>query len=188
MTTIELIKLFFSVNLKDYENLKLDFEINKFILVAFIGVLIAIIISSIYRSSVYLLTSRLLRKEALGEDNAMTLSELGINLFRIRYVLSGNSRLKDIINRVGELKPTYEEYVAQMKAKKKTPDKIDFEEAKFYISLENTDKAKEIVLKSNTSVLNIILFCVLLFILTVALIILMPEILGWLNGILAKKV
>lgn len=187
MTTLELIKFFFSVNLKDYENLKLDFEINKFILVAFVGVLFAIIISSIYRSSVYLLTNRLLRKEVWSEDNAMTLSELGIDFFRIRYVISGNSRLRDIVKMVGEVKPTYEEYVAEMKTKKKDSDKIDFKEARFYISPENWDKAKEIVLKSNTSVLNIVLFCILLFILTVTLVILMPEILGWLNGILAKK-
>jgi len=187
MSKRELVELFLSINLKDYENLKLDFKINIFLIALFIGALIAIIISSIYRSTVYLTANRLLRKEAVGEESAMTLSELGINLWRVRYVLSGNSRLRDIISIKGELKPTYEEYIEQMKAKKTDSDKPNFDEAKFYIQPDKVDKAKEILLKSNTSTLNIVLSCVLLFIVTVTLIILMPEILSWLNGVLAPK-
>ena len=186
MSIKQLIKLFLSINLNDYENLKLNFEINKFLLVAYVGVLFAIIISSIYRSTVNLTLNRLIRKNAICEESAKTLQELGINLFRVKYILGG-SRMRDIVCMEGEITPTYEEYLEQMKSKKKNINKINYDEARFYIQPSKLDEAKKLVLKSNTSVLNTVLFCVLLFIITVTLVILMPEILTWLNDLLAKK-
>ena len=187
MTLFEIFKLFINVNLKDYPNLNVNFEINKFLVAVFFGVIAAIIISNIIRSTHILTVNKLLRHDCIGEDNAKTLGELGINRFRVRYVLSTGSKLKTIIGRSGEKKLSYEEYVSLMKQKKSPEEKINFEEAKFYIKKDKVADATGIGVKSGSIIINTILFCVLAFILLVCLIILMPAILKIINGWLAPK-
>lgn len=176
---------FICLNLNQYKNLKVDFEINKFLIIALVGLVAAIIIINYVRSSMYLTVNKLIRHEAIGEENAKTVGELGLNLRRVKRCLASSSQLKTIISRVGEEKLSYEEYIAKCKSKDKTLDKIDFEIAKFYVIKEKTDEARELGLKSKSLVLNTVLFCVLSVVAVVCLIFLMPEILTLVNNIFA---
>lgn len=176
---------FICLNLNQYKNLKVDFEINKFLIIALVGLIAAIIIINYVRSSIYLTVNKLIRHEAIGEENAKTVGELGLNLRRVKRCLASSSQLKTIISRVEEEKLSYEEYIARCKSKDKTLDKIDFEIAKFYVIKEKTDEARELGLKSKSLVLNTVLFCVLSVVAVVCLIFLMPEILNLVNNIFA---
>lgn len=179
------------LNLNDFPNLKLDFEINKFLSLTLIGVIAAIIMINYTRSAVYLTASKLIRHEAIGEENSKTLSELGINFGRIKRALRSGSQLKAVVGRVGEEVLTYEEYTERVnenkKSKNKSPifEKIDFETARFYIKKESVNVARDLSFKSRSILLNTVLFCVLSVIVVVCLIFVMPEILGWLNSLLA---
>ena len=176
---------FICLNLNQYKNLGVDFEINKFLIVALIGIIAAIIIINYIRSSMYLTVNKLIRHEAIGEENAKTVGELGINLGRVKRCLTSGSQLRTIVSRVGEVKLTYEEYIKSCKSKDKSKTKIDFESAKFYINADKADEARELGLKSKSLILNTILFCVLSFVAVVCLIFLMPEILSLLNNFFA---
>ena len=176
---------FICLNLKQYKNLDVDFEINKFLIIALIGIIAAIIIINYIRSSMYLTVNKLIRHEAFGEQNAKTITELGINLKRVKRCLTSGSQLKTIISRVGEKKLTYEEYIESCKSKAKLKNVIDFESAKFYINQDKSDEARDLGLKSKSLVLNTVLFCALSVVAVVCLIFLMPEILSFLNNFLA---
>ena len=182
----EFYKNYICLNLNQYEGINVNFEINKFLIIALVGVIAAIIVLNIKRSAVYLTVNKLLRHEAIGKENAKSLIEMGIDIFKVRSCLSEGSQIKVYVSRVGEEKLSYEEYIERMKNKTLPSDKIDFAEEKFYIKSENVAKAREVALKSNSLLLNTILFCVLTFIVFTMLILLMPEILNVVNGMLAK--
>lgn len=185
MTLIEFYEDFICLNLNQFENLKLNFEINKFLLVAMVGVICALIAVNYVRSSLYLTVNKLIRHDAIGEENAKTLTELGINIPRVKRLLSGGAQTKALIRRVGEVQLSYEEYVDKMKKKERPSETIDFADARFYIDREAAPKAREISLKSNSLVLNTVLFCVLTVALFACLVLLMPTILGFINNIFA---
>ena len=119
----------------------------------------------------------LLRKEATDEESAKTLAELHIeNNFFLKRALSRTGQLTKIIKRAGYKEPTYEEYIASLKEKKKE-EMIDFSTAKFFIPGENLDRAKLIRDKENPTLIRTILICVLIIALSVCVMMLMPSIL-----------
>jgi DNA-directed RNA polymerase subunit N (RpoN/RPB10) len=142
------------------------------------------------RSSVYLTVNKLLRHEAISEESAKTLDELGINVAKVKRCLMSGSQLKSIVAQVGETKMSYEEYREKVREnkrlKKKEPvlEKIDFQTAKFYIRRDQINSARELSFKSRSVVLNTVLFCALTTTIMVCLVFLMPEILNLINGFL----
>lgn len=191
MSFSEFYNNYICLNLNKYPNLEIDFEINKFLAVTLFGIIAAIIMINYLRSSVYLTASKLIRHEAIGEENAMTLSQLGLDLGRVKRCLQSNSQLRSIVARVGEEKLTYEEYkrrVAEHKKAKKRGsvfEKIDFSSARFYIKRDALNVARDLSFKNRSVILNTVLFCALSTIVVVCLIFLMPELLSWLNSLLA---
>lgn len=173
------------LNLNEYKNLGVDFEINKFLIICLVGVVAAIIIINYVRSAMYLTVNKLIRHEAIGEENAKTVSELGLNIGRVRRCLSTSSQLKTIVSRVGEKKLSYDEYIALVKSKKQSALKIDFDSAKFYINPEKKDDAREMGFKSRSVIINTVLFSILTLVIVVCLIFLMPEILSLFDNIFA---
>jgi len=192
MSLREFYEAYLCLNLKDFPNLKVDFEINKFLTIILFGIIAAIIMINYTRSAIYLTASKMIRHEAIGEENAKTLAELGLDNGRIKRCISTTSQLKAVISRVGEEKISYEEYIAREKERKKTRskapiiEKIDFATAKFYIKRDGVGAARELGFKSRSILLNTVLFCVLSVIIFVCLIFLMPEILRFLNNILSS--
>lgn len=188
MSFSEFYKNYICLNLKDYPNLKLDLEINKYLIATLLGLIIAIILINYMRSTVYLTVNKLLRHEAISEDSAKTLDELGINLGKVKRCLMSASQLKSIVAQVGETRLSYEEYREKVrenkKLKNKEPifEKIDFENARFYIRKDQLNVARELSFKSRSIVLNTVLFCALTVVIMICLVFLMPEILNFING------
>lgn len=184
MTLLEFYQEYFLINLKDYPNIGLDIEINKLLLCFLIGLIVATVVVNYRNSGNILLIKRLIRFESISEDSAKTLDELKINSFIVRHTLSSNGRLKKIVKRVGEKDLTYEEYSAMIKQKGYKEEKIDFENAKFFIREESLNEATRLSETTTTSPLNTVLFCVLLVAIYVFVMFLMPSILNLINSFL----
>ncbi len=198
-------KNYISLNLKDYKNIGIDLEIGKILLAFTIGLLIATVFISIERNMMTALIKKLSRHEATDENTAKTLSELGFTGFSgfvCRYLLKSSGRLKRLIKRVGEPEYTYEEYVA-LTSKKKKPaktangqksvteedgknnllnEKIDFATARFYLADKKSNETMNIMEAKNSSLLNTVLFCVLIVAVYVCLTLVLPEILTLINN------
>lgn len=186
MSLPELYNKYFLVNLNDYSNIEIDFEINKILFFFFVGIIFATIIVNLSREVNTAIIKALMRHEVYTEEDAKTLSDLKLNKFTARMALSSSSRLSKLVKRVGAKEYTYEEYSALIKEKGFKEEKIDFENAKFYLSEEGIDDAKRIAEANVTSPLNTILFCLLLLAVYVCLMFTIPEILTFINKFLAK--
>ena len=183
---LTILKKYFSINLNDYQNIGIDLEINKLLLAFTVGVIIAALAINFNQTGINLVVKRLLRKNALGVDSAITLGEMRIDGWRTRLLLSSSDRLKKLVGRVGEREYTYEEFVRLNKEKKYKEEKIDFATARFYLREEGIGRSRHIVEVGHTSMLNTVLFSILIFAIYVCISLLMPEILTVINNMLAK--
>ena len=183
---LTILKKYFSINLKDYQNIGIDLEINKLLLVFTVGVIIAALAINFNQTGINLVVKKLLRRNALSIDSAITVGEMCIDGWRTRFLLSTSGRLKKLVGRVGEREYTYEEFVRLNKEKKYKEEKIDFATARFYLREEGIGRSRHIVEVGHTSMLNTILFSILIFAIYVCVSLIMPEILTVVNNMLAK--
>lgn len=181
---------YFFLNLKDYPNININFEINVFLLILTLALGVTFVMVSIYRGAMQNIVLQLTRHEAVGEGNAKTLNSLGLgDDFITRMLLSGEGQLSKIVGRVGEPTYTYEEYIDLSKKGKLENEKIDFTAAEFYIrdGESSLDRAKYIINNYNSSIVRPILYGVGFLALYVCIALLMPELLtildGWLGSI-----
>lgn len=185
------IENYLSVNLADYENIGIDLEISKLLLLILIGLCISFFVIDWHRGYMLTAIKKLFRHEALDEESAKTLSELGLDRsWSVKWALSHDTRLSKIVKVAGAVEYTYEEYVALMKEKKKRHekeelDKPDLSTAKFYISSKKLDEARDIQQNYSPSVIKTSLFSLMFIIIFVAITIIMPDILTFINSIIA---
>ncbi len=177
------IKEYLSLNLKDYENIGVDFEINKFLILLAIALSVASFVINLKRMMIFEMIKQLFRRGATSEENAKTLGELGLMDSRgIRRALSSDTQLRRLVSFVGERKISYEEYVALPKEKKKTAEVPDLKTARFYIPESSLDRAKYVYNSYNPSFLHTILLCLLYLSVTVCLIMLSPSIVSLIDA------
>ena len=181
---LEKLKSFFNVNLNEYESIGINLEINKVMLVAIIVFGISIVLFALYRNNIRALMVQMLRHDAISEENAKTLAELGFANSRIlAFLLSRDNMLTKLVDRVGRKKYTYDEYMSLTKEEKKQKEEIDFSSAAFFIVPEQLDRARHIKEKYLTSKTKIVLWCVFLTLMYIILATLMPEILTLINNL-----
>lgn len=184
----KLIYDFFFINLNEYPNIGIDFEINVFLLVLTIALCVCFFLVNHHRSMMQTIIKQLTRHGAKDEESAKTLAELGLDrAVTLKWALSKRGQLTRMVGRVGEKIYTYEEYVALSKQKGGIKDeKIDFTTARFYILESGQDRAKNVLENYGTSLPRAILYCVLFLALYVCIALSMPELLtlinGWLGG------
>ena len=179
------VKEYLSVNLNEYENIGINFEINKFLLLCAAALCVAAFYVSYKHSIIVNTIKQLIRHNATDEESAKTLSELGLaDSGGIRKAIFSSTRLRKMITVIGEVRPTYEEYVAAQKEKKKiaTADPLA---VRIYIPAEAMDRAKHVYNTYNTSLVRTLLACVMFIAFAVCLIFIMPELLVFINGALA---
>ncbi len=175
---------YFLINLKDYPNIGVDLEITKILFFFFVGLIVATVAINYLRSTMYTVVKALMRREASSEAAAFTLGELGLDSTRVRRALRGGTQLSRIVGRVGESKYTYEEYKSLAKKKGFSDEIINFDEARFYIRPEQKLRAEKIYMSGASSVLHTVLFSVLLVAIFICLMLLLPEILSFVNKLL----
>lgn len=207
-------KNYLSINLNEYENIGMNLPIVKLLLVVAVAFIVAIIIINYSKSNLYLMVKQLMRHGALGEDSAKTLGELKLSDKRgIKRALAFSSQMRSIVATVGEEKMSYEEYLEKKKALREakraenkggffkrlwaaavgffyTRDEIlfaeiDFSAARFYIKEEGKNRASKIYNSNDITPIRTAFTCVLVALFFIGLMFAMPEVLNWINSLLA---
>ena len=183
---------YLSLNLADYDNIGIDFEISKFLLIVLAGLCVSFFVLDWHRGYMLLAVKKLFRHGALDENSAKTLAELGIERsLSVKWALSSDTRLSKIMKRVGAPEYTYEEYVALMKERKKQKKKTaderpDFVNDRFYINPKRLDEARAIEQSYSSSFVKTLLFCLMFAIIFVGITLIMPELLSLINSSIIK--
>jgi hypothetical protein len=187
------------LNLGDYPNIGVNFEINKLLIFVFIGLCVACFIIGKNQANVSLLLKKLMRAEAFGEDNGKTLAELGLSDNKsVKTLIEKNSGvIKKVVSVKGIKKMTYEEYIEAEKQRREAKKNkqsnpgisdvisINFDEAKFYISPDMRSYAEHSFRANDGSVLKTSLYCVIIMVFFIALMAIMPSLLEAINSILS---
>ena len=175
---------YIEINLKDYKNIGLDLEINKILLFITLGIIIASVLVNYNRSLISTLIKKLVRHKAYDEASAKTLAELGLVTSRgTRRLVENNSRVGKLVCFVGEEKLTYEEYIERQKQKKRGVKEVSRADLPLYIADEGS--SARIAQTPAPTVLSTLLFAVMIAALYVCAALLMPEILTFINNMLA---
>ena len=184
MEWLKIFRDFFSVNLKDYPNIGIDLEITKVLFCFTIGLIVTTIVVSYIRLQTNTLIKKLLRHEATEEENAKSLEKLGMNSFGASVAFLSKGRLSKIVYFKGQKEYTYEEYTELIKSKDFKEEKIDFKTAEFYIKPDKIEEAKKIIDVPTTSVLSLVLLCILIIAVFTCLMLIMPELLSFINSLI----
>ena len=184
---MEFIKDFWSLNLNQYENIGLYFPVGVFLVLLCVVMSGAAFFLTYYKRNTVTLYKQLLRHEATCEDKAKTLRELRLDASHaIRSALSKSSgQLTYVVKRVGEVKENYEEYIKKSKGRGYKPEKINFDEARFYIAEDKVDIAKKNVSGAEPAWWKPIAITVTMVVIVVLLAIFLPDILSAMNKNLA---
>lgn len=180
---MEFYQEYFLINLKDYKNIGIDLPIVQVMLIFACAMIAAIIAINCIKFTANNIIKKLIRHEALTEESAMTLGELGLNKGRYRRALDPYKKLAKIVGRVGEKEYTYDEYVELLKDENFS-DAIDFETARFYVRSDEKDSAMRIYETSDSVVLHTVMQCLFIVAITACLTFLMPSILSFVNDML----
>lgn len=182
---LDKLKEYLSINLKDYDNIGIDLEINKFLVILCAALCVSFFIINYKRAIISETVKQLLRHGAVEESAAKTLKELGLDSNgAVRRALSSDTQLRRMVAFVGEVKLSYEEYVAMQKARKK-PDAPNLDEARLYVADGSLERAKHVYNSYNVSLLRTALLCVFCISVTVCLVLLSPELLTFIDSALA---
>lgn len=187
MTLYEFYEKYFLVNLNDYFNLGFDLEISKILFCLLVGLIAATILIGYKRAAMITIIKKLMRHEIYSEEEAKTLGEMDINTLGTRLALNGSGRLSKIVLRAGEKQYTYEEYSALIKTKGFKEEKSNFDEARFYLSKENFTDAQKVLDIPSPSLINTILFCILLIAIYICIILIIPGLLSFISSIFKIK-
>lgn len=180
----EFIRQYFNINLKDYPNIGIDFQISKVAFFIVLGLLIAIIIMNLRRVNSALLVKRLMRYEAFDEENAKTISELKVNFYAAKFVFLSGGLIKKCVRRVGEKVYSYEEYSALIKDKKYKEDRVDFKTERFYLDPKYKDIYTSLTEGASPTLISTVLQCILVISVYICLMFLAPEILTLINNLI----
>ena len=174
----------FNINLQDYENIGINFPINKVLFIITVTLCVACILMDIQRKYTKDLVRQLVRHEATSLDTAKTLEELGLkdSIFIKWQLKSDTSFIRRLVKRVGQTEYTYEEYVELQKKKKLPKEEIDFATAKFYLNENEELRKKHILERYNPSILRTLMWCVLMLAVYICIALLVPEILSLINN------
>ncbi len=196
---------YISINLNDYPNIGVNLEIVKILLISAVALCFVLCFMDYHKKNMYILVKQLMRHEARDEESAKTIEELGLgNNKAIKRALANSGQMKSLVAEVGEVKMSYEEYIAaekqtkeERKAKRaeakalrrdgikeeKTVLEEKTETSRFYIKPEGAARASKIYNSAEISPLRTALLCVLTVAVTVCIVLVMPELLSWVNSI-----
>ena len=173
---IEFLKTCFSINLNEYENIGIDLEINKVLVIGFAAFIVGIILYNAYRRNINLVLSQLIRHGARSEESAKTLKELRLNgMSAIKRMLTKDNLLTKFVARVDRETETKD--VA-------TEVSIDFTTAKFYIKADKYLIAESMSTRRDSSLMNTVIACVFSVIVCLCIVACMPGILNIINALL----
>lgn len=97
---------YFSFENAEYENLGIgagSIPITQIILAMVIGMILAFVAMTVYKKTDCAFVQRMIKKGAVGRENAMSFDELDWNTYEIVRSLRGSSRLRRVVKSLGEV-------------------------------------------------------------------------------------
>lgn len=155
------LKQFWSLNLKDYESIGIDFSIGAFFTLLIFAFVFSVFVIYFRRRAIFDISTALLRHECFDENRAKSLKALRLNTFICKYEIKKNRRLSSILLIKGKETLSYEEYVALDRSKQREYEKIDFETAEFFLGENGKATAEIATEKNNVSILSPIILSAL---------------------------
>lgn len=181
----EIIDKYFFLDVADYLPIGMSLYLNEILFFLFLGIGLAALIAGWQRGVLYRGMRVFLRKKAVGEENAKTPAELGITEKKdLMRALGEGGILRKTVAVRGEVRPTYEEYLAaerekkQNKNKKEKELKEDLSGKAFYLPEAEVDRASRIYERGAPSKLATALFLPAILALYVGIAMLMPSVLS----------
>ena len=166
--TWQLVKDYLFLNINTYFE-DFDFQINLFILAITLGSCIATIGVTAHKRYTVALLRGLIRHNAFDEESAVTLQKLHINpSFLMKSSLLRHSQLTDMVSFVS----TDKEITTS-----------NLHKIGLYVKADRSDRARRISEGLVPSYVSSVIVCAVLIIVSLALVILMPEILSLLSGV-----
>lgn len=178
-----------------YEYFGIDLPINIVILAVALALCAACFYVGHKQNTEALILRKLIRSASFGESCAKTAAELGLaaNRYALKILSSSSGSISTVVSRIGEIKLTYEEYIAAEREKKKLSRKerraLEIDELNekksdpaFYIPEDMKNEAKRLFERNTSSPLKTVLYCLLILAFAVAIIMLMPMILELLRS------
>ena len=116
-------KKYVLLNLSDYDSFSgFDFYITLFLWLLTACLCVGVFIMNTRKNNTVRIVKQILRHGARTEEQAKTLSDLGLDAsFGTRRLLSDGTRMSRFVKRAGAKPVTYEEYIQSLKKKKKRP-------------------------------------------------------------------
>ena len=178
----------FLINLNEYKNIGIDLYINVVLLCLFLLLCASFFVINHHRATTQLIVKQLIRHGATDAASAKTLEELGIDGSKsVKWMLKSAGQITKLVARVGEKTYTYEEYKALMNSKGGVPkEKIDLEEARFYVREESRERISFIIDTYGSSIIRTSLYCIFILAIYVCIALCMPEILTFIDGQIAN--
>ena len=152
------LKQFWSLNLKDYESIGIDFSIGAFFTLLIFAFVFSVFVIYFRRRAIFDISTALLRHECFDENRAKSLKALRLNAFIFKYEIKKNRRLSSILLIKGKETLIYEEYVALDRSKQREYEKIDSE---FFLGENGKATAEIATEKNNVSILSPIILSAL---------------------------
>ncbi|MBQ7363118.1 MAG: hypothetical protein IJW48_01565 [Clostridia bacterium] len=176
------------LNLRDFENISVDFYINIFLFFLALAIVACAFVFEYSRGVMHVAVKQLLRHGALGEGEAKTLSKLGLaDNKMVKLFLSRDTRLSKLLSRVGAPDVKYEDFVKMKRAEQKELFRVDFSKDRFYISDENSDQANRVFSSYAFSLPRFLLFALLVFLLWGAIAAFSYELISYIDSVLLNK-
>lgn len=180
------LQLVFS-NFSDYKNLNFNFPIGLIIIFLAIGFPIMVFIINHRKNTVAICIKQLLRHDAIGEDNAKSLSALRLSGMKtLKKMLLAGGQLSAMVKIANYQKPSYDDYIKARKEKKKI-EKPDLDSAKIYLTEEGKERADDIAAAGVSSIWKPIIISLVGIIILAVLFVFTPDLLTLLNSSLDKK-
>ena len=180
---MDFIKDFFTLNLNQFKNFGISFPIGAILTSFALALCTAVFIINYHKRYTLSLLTQLIRHEAIDAASAKTLKALRINAgFGIRSALSRKGQLTYMVRRVGESSQTYEEYLAASKKRGYRDEKIDFDNATFYLDPEHSDRAKRLIETTNSEWWRPALMAAIIIGIWILAILFLPDLLETINA------
>lgn len=181
------IKDFFLLDLSQFENFGIYLPVGAIVSAMAIAMCAAVFIINYHKRYTTQLLMQLMRHKATDESCAKTLKSIRLDkMIGLKSALSRSGQLTHMVRRVGETRQTYDEYIAESKKRGHKDEKIDFDNAQFYIDPQQSDRAKRLIETTNTEWWRPAVMAAIIIAIWVLLALFLPDLLEALNSAAAE--
>ena len=178
---------FISVDLSDYKNIGIKLDIGILILFLFAAFVVVTAFMSYRRYQLINVLTKLIRHDAIGEENAKNLTSFGVKAQTVVAVMKSGGQYTRIFGVKGKKAYTYEEYSALIRQKGFKEEKTDYKTAEIYIKPESMPLVKRLQNSPPPTLVSTVIYCVIIVAVYLVLAYFLPDIVSYINDTLKPE-